>query len=89
MQNFFPLTTSQKETKFTSRLLASKLSIKKYSQILESIFESTAEINRKVFDDDNIYEFDRDEIKDLVTNLDMKIIDSEFRFGVMQFRIKI
>ena len=83
------MTTSQKETKFTSRLLASKLSIKKYSQILESIFESTAEINRKVFDDDNIYEFDRDEIKDLVTNLDMKIIDSEFRFGVMQFRIKI
>ena len=53
LQNFFPSVSSQNETKFTSRLLTSKLSSEKYSQILEPFFESTADINRKVFDEDN------------------------------------
>jgi SAM-dependent methyltransferase len=40
-------------------------------------------------DDDHVYEFDRDEIKELVTNQGMKIIDSEYRFGVMRYWIQI
>lgn len=39
-------------------------------------------------DDDHIYEFDRDEMTELVTNQGMKIIDSEFRFGVMRYWIQ-
>jgi hypothetical protein len=40
-------------------------------------------------DDDHVNEFDRDEIKELVTNQGMKIIDSEYRFGVMRYWIEI
>ena len=53
LQNFFPSASNQNETKFTSRLLTSKLSSEKYSQVLEPFFDSTVEINRKVFEEDH------------------------------------
>ena len=53
LQNFFPSATNEHETKFTSRLLISKLSSKNAAQILEPFFESTAKINRKVFEEDH------------------------------------
>jgi SAM-dependent methyltransferase len=36
-------------------------------------------------DDDHIAEFDRDELEQLVASLDLKIIDREFRHGVMRY----
>jgi hypothetical protein len=53
LQNFFPSACNKNETNFTSRLLTSKLSRENYSQIMESFFESTAKVNRKVFEEDH------------------------------------
>ena len=40
-------------------------------------------------DDDHISEFDREEICQLITDQGLKIIESEYRFGVMQYWIKV
>lgn len=40
-------------------------------------------------DEDHIYEFDRNEMAQMITNQDMSIVDSEFRFGVLRFWIEI
>jgi len=40
-------------------------------------------------DEDHIYEFDRNEMTQIITKLDMSIVDSEFRFGVLRFWIEV
>jgi cyclopropane fatty-acyl-phospholipid synthase-like methyltransferase len=40
-------------------------------------------------DDDHVSEFDRKEIFQLLANQDLKIIDSEYKFGAMQFWVEV
>ena len=40
-------------------------------------------------DDDHIHEYDRDEMIALILSLDMRIIDSDYRNGVMRFWVKV
>lgn len=51
LQNFFPF--SKLETAFNSRLYISKLASSQADKIMDSFFKSTAEVNRKVFDEDH------------------------------------
>ena len=40
-------------------------------------------------DSDHVHEFDREELEKHIMNLDMKILDAEFRHGVMRFWIEV
>jgi SAM-dependent methyltransferase len=40
-------------------------------------------------DEDHVYEYDRDEMRALISSLDMTILDFEFRNGVMRYWIKV
>ena len=40
-------------------------------------------------DYDHVHEFDREELEKQIMNLDMKILDAEFRHGVMRFWIEV
>lgn len=40
-------------------------------------------------DEDHIYEWDRDELQDIFTDLELKILDSEFRFGTQQYWLAV
>jgi phenylpropionate dioxygenase-like ring-hydroxylating dioxygenase large terminal subunit len=53
LQNFFPSKAGENRTKFTSRLLTSNVRDAGASEILASFFASTAEVNRKVFEEDH------------------------------------
>jgi phenylpropionate dioxygenase-like ring-hydroxylating dioxygenase large terminal subunit len=53
LQNFFPAKDGKGTTKFTSRLLTSNVKNERASRMLSSFFESTVEVNKKVFDEDH------------------------------------
>ncbi len=52
LQNFFP-SSIKNQTYFSSRMLTSKLAAGIKPQILDSFFASSAEINRKIFEEDH------------------------------------
>ena len=53
LQNFFPA-INENVSHFTSRLLTSKLDKLSDKNIIEPLFQSTAKINRQVFDEDHL-----------------------------------
>lgn len=53
LQHFFPAAQGVETTHFSSRLLGAPLASPRSAQLLAPLFASTAEINRKVFDEDH------------------------------------
>jgi phenylpropionate dioxygenase-like ring-hydroxylating dioxygenase large terminal subunit len=53
LQNFFPSATNPDATHFSSRLLTTHAASEQAGTILGQLFSSTAEVNRKVFDEDH------------------------------------
>lgn len=53
LQNFFPADQAELGTNFTSRLLGTHLASAQGQQIIGPLFDSTAAINRKVFEEDH------------------------------------
>lgn len=53
LQNFFPHKSDREKTYFYSRLLSANIKKPEFSKVLEGFFESTASVNRKVFQEDH------------------------------------
>jgi phenylpropionate dioxygenase-like ring-hydroxylating dioxygenase large terminal subunit len=53
VQNFFPPAHDASRTKFTSRLYSASTANENATQVLDSFFDSTIRLNRKVFDEDH------------------------------------
>lgn len=53
LQHFFPAADGAATTHFSSRLLAARLASARSAQMMEPLFSSTAQLNRKVFDEDH------------------------------------
>lgn len=53
LQNFFPHQHSNKLTNFTSRLLTSAMKSAAASNVMQAFFESSAQVNRQVFEEDH------------------------------------
>ena len=53
LQHFFPATEGGRETHFTSRLLTAPAANERAGAMLSSLFSSTAQVNRRVFEEDH------------------------------------
>lgn len=53
LQNFFPHKVDLEKTYFYSRLLSANIKKPEFSKVLEAFFESTASVNRQVFQEDH------------------------------------
>lgn len=53
LQHFFPAANGQESTHFSSRLLGAHLANERAGQLLAPLFASSADINRKVFEEDH------------------------------------
>jgi phenylpropionate dioxygenase-like ring-hydroxylating dioxygenase large terminal subunit len=52
IQNFYPKDTSQSTTSFSSRLLTTHLASESAAEVIDSFFDSTRDMNKKVFEED-------------------------------------
>ncbi len=54
-----------------------------------NIVRQRLDIPLNYLDDDHVYEYDRDEMESLLTTLNMKIENVEFKSGVMRYWVKV